>query len=75
MTLTNSLLDPKRDYYILKEKMWDWGSGDIYDEKGNAIGKMNRKLLSLRAKITVHDFDNKEILCLTVIQVKYCMRT
>tara|TARA_B100001750_G_scaffold240088_1_gene249197 strand:+ start:718 stop:1272 length:555 start_codon:yes stop_codon:yes gene_type:complete len=62
MTSTNSLLDPKRDYYILKEKMWDWGSGDIYDKKGNTIGKMKRKVLSLRSKITVHDFDNKEIL-------------
>ena len=62
MVSTNSLLDPKRNYYVLKEKLWDWGSGDIYDEKGNTIGKMKRKLLSLRKQITVSDFDNKEIL-------------
>ena len=46
MVSANSLLDPKRNYYVLKEKLWDWGSGDIYDEKGNTIGKMKRKLLS-----------------------------
>ena len=45
------LLDPRRTFYILHEKYWDWGSGDIYDERGQVIGKMKRKFLSLRAEI------------------------
>ncbi|MFX1431051.1 MAG: zinc-ribbon domain-containing protein, partial [Promethearchaeota archaeon] len=26
---TGGLFDINRNYYILKEKYWDWGSGDI----------------------------------------------
>ncbi|GAH13400.1 unnamed protein product, partial [marine sediment metagenome] len=26
------LFDIRRSYYVLKEKYWDWGSGDILDE-------------------------------------------
>ena len=46
------------DYYILKETGWDLGFGDIYDKEGNTIGKMDRKIISLRAKITVKDEKN-----------------
>ncbi len=52
-----SLFDQSRDYYILKEKYWDWGSGPILDEQGNEIGRMHRKLFSLRAKIEFHELD------------------
>ncbi len=45
------LFDPSHMNYVLQENYWDFGSGPIYDEKGNQIGKMKRKLLSLRAKI------------------------
>jgi uncharacterized protein YxjI len=45
------LFDLDRNYYILKEKYWDWGSGDILDENNNVIGKMHRKIFSIRKKV------------------------
>lgn len=51
------LFDPSRKYYVLQEKYWDWGSGPIMDEKGQEIGKMHRKILSLRAKIEFLELD------------------
>jgi len=51
------LFDLSRNYYVLKEKYWDWGSGDIYDENGQIIGKMNRKFISLRRKIELLETD------------------
>lgn len=43
------LLSPRVNYFVLKEKWWDWGGGDIYNEIGTPIGKMRRKVISLRA--------------------------
>ena len=43
------LLSPKVNYFVLKEKWWDWGGGDIYNETCTSIGKMHRKVISLRA--------------------------
>jgi uncharacterized protein YxjI len=51
------LLDPRVNYFVLKEKWWDWGSGDIYNEKGMQIGKMQRKVISLRALTEVSETD------------------
>ncbi|MFO8017644.1 MAG: LURP-one-related family protein [Promethearchaeia archaeon] len=51
------LFDINRNYYILKEKYWDWGSGDILDQENQVIGKMKRKLLSLRRKIELREKD------------------
>ena len=51
------LLSPRVNYFILKEKWWDWGSGDIYNEKGIQIGKMHRKVISLRALTEVSETD------------------
>jgi len=51
------LLSPRVDYFILKEKWWDWGSGDIYNGKGMPIGKMHRKVISLRALTEVTETD------------------
>jgi uncharacterized protein YxjI len=51
------LFDQSRNFYILKEKYWDWGSGPILDETNKEIGKMHRKLLSLRAKIEFQEMD------------------
>ena len=45
------------DYFVLKEKWWDWGSGDIYDERGTVIAKMHRKVISLRALTEVTETD------------------
>lgn len=52
-----SLIDAERQYYVVKEKFWDWGSGDINDENGATIGKMDRKFLSLRSTIAVTEAD------------------
>ena len=43
-----SLLDSSIEYYLLKEKGWDLGSGKIFDSDGNVIGKMNRRLRNIR---------------------------
>lgn len=44
-----SIQDYQVDYYVLKENWWNWGSGEIYDQKGRVIGHMHRRILSLRA--------------------------
>jgi len=51
------LFDLNRTYYVLKEKYWDWGRGDIYDENGEVIGRMNRIFISLRRKIELLETD------------------
>lgn len=59
--VSSSLLDPSRKYYFVKEKHWDLGYGDIYDELGNVIGRMHRRLFSLRALIELREVDNQTI--------------
>ncbi len=54
---TSGLFDINRNYYILKEKYWDWGSGDILDEKNQVIGKMRRVILSVRRRIELQELD------------------
>jgi len=51
------LFDINRNFYLFKEKYWDWGSGDILDEHGNIIGKMKRKIFSIRRKIELREID------------------
>ncbi len=53
----DGLFDVNRNYYILKEKYWDWGSGDILDEKNQVIGKMKRKLFSIRKRVELQELD------------------
>ena len=55
--IETGLLSSRVNYYVLKEKWWDWGSGDIYNEKGESIGKMHRKVISLRALTEVTETD------------------
>lgn len=52
-----SLLDPQVKYYVLKEKWWGWGSGDIYDQQGNTIGNMHRRVLTIREFTEVNESD------------------
>ena len=52
-----SLQDYKSNYYVLKEEWWNWGSGDIYDQKGNTVGRMHRRVLSIRAFTEVKNND------------------
>lgn len=51
------LFDLNRNYYIIKEKMWDMGFGDILDEKGQLVGRMNRKIFSIRRRVELQEVD------------------
>jgi uncharacterized protein YxjI len=51
------LFDISRIYYILKEKYWDWGSGDILDENNHVIGRMHRIILSIRKRVELQEVD------------------
>ena len=53
----SGLFDPRRSGYVIHEKTWDWGWGDILDETGQKIGSMERKILSLRAEIRLRELD------------------
>ncbi|MFX0145355.1 MAG: LURP-one-related family protein [Candidatus Hodarchaeota archaeon] len=54
---SGGLFDINRNYYILKEKYWDWGSGDIYDENNEIIGKMKRIIFSIRRRVELQEVD------------------
>ncbi len=51
------LFDINRNYYILKEKYWDWGSGDIFDENNQIIGRMKRIIFSIRRRVELQEVD------------------
>jgi uncharacterized protein YxjI len=53
------LFDPRRAGYVIHEKTWDWGSGDILDESGQKIGRMERKIFSLRAEIKLTELNGE----------------
>jgi uncharacterized protein YxjI len=55
--ITSSLFDINRDYYIIKERWFDLGYGDILDEKGQLIGKMNRIIFSIRRRVELQELD------------------
>ncbi len=52
-----TLLDPRIEYYVMHEKAWKFGGGEIYAPDGTQIGVMRRKLLSMRAEITLENMD------------------
>lgn len=51
------LFDIRRSYYVLKEKYWDWGSGDILDENNQIIGRMHRIIFSIRKRVELQEVD------------------
>ena len=53
----DGLFDPQRTGFLINENSWDMGAGDILDERGNKIGYMDRKILSLRAEIKLTEAD------------------
>jgi len=55
--MQGGLFDPRRNGYVIHEKTWDWGGGDILDERGQKIGYMDRKILSLRAEIKLTEIN------------------
>ena len=58
-----SLLDPSNEHYVLHEKAWKFGGGEIYNPQGEKIGLMKRKLISMRAEIRIEEMDETP-LCL-----------
>jgi uncharacterized protein YxjI len=54
---SGGLFDINRNYYVLKEKYWDWGSGDILDENNQIIGRMNRIIFSIRRRVELQEVD------------------
>jgi uncharacterized protein YxjI len=61
-TVVTGLLDPKLNYYVLKEKWWDWGSGDIFNKNGTSVGKMHRRVISMRALTELSEVDGTLVL-------------
>jgi len=53
----SGLFDINRSFYLIKEKVWDMGFGDIMDEKGKLIGKMNRIIFSIRRRVELQEVD------------------
>ena len=52
-----SLFDINRNYYLIKERMWDMGFGDIMDNEGKLIGRMNRIIFSIRRRVELQELD------------------
>jgi uncharacterized protein YxjI len=55
------LLSPELNYYVLKEKWWDWGGGDIFNQSGEVVGKMYRRVISMRELTEVKDSDGSQV--------------
>ena len=51
------LFNLSRSFYLIHERMWDMGYGDIMDEEGKLIGRMNRILLSIRRRVELQELD------------------
>jgi len=60
-TTMSTLLNPNNMYYLINEKVWKFGGGDIYNDQGQKLGRMHRVLLSLRADIELEDPDGSKI--------------
>jgi uncharacterized protein YxjI len=56
-----SLLDPSIEHYVLHEKAWKFGGGDIYNPQGEKVGSMKRKLISMRAEIELRNPDDSPV--------------
>jgi uncharacterized protein YxjI len=55
------LLDPVQMNYVIEEKFWECGSRTIYNESGQPIGKVNRKLLPIREIIELRELDERVV--------------
>jgi uncharacterized protein YxjI len=56
-----SLIDPSIEHYVLHEKAWKFGGGDIYNPQGEKVGSMKRKLISMRAEIELRNPDDSAV--------------
>lgn len=51
------LFDINRSYYLIHERAWDMGFGDIMDQEGKLIGRMNRIIFSIRRRVELQELD------------------
>ena len=51
------IFDLTRMEYVIKQKFWNWGNGPIFDAEGNEIGKIFRKILSIRHCIEFQELE------------------
>ena len=56
-TQEGGLFDLSRNYYLIHERAWDMGFGEIYDERGAQIGRMNRIIFSVRRRVELQEMD------------------
>jgi uncharacterized protein YxjI len=66
------LFDPRRQYYVLDRDWWGFGAGSIFDEKGNTIGHLYRRVISVRRSIEFREAD--EVTVSAVIRKKLASR-
>jgi uncharacterized protein YxjI/ribosomal protein L40E len=55
------LFDENRLYYVFDRSWWGFGEGSFYDEKGNIIGHMYRRILTVRRSIEFRETDNTTV--------------
>jgi uncharacterized protein YxjI len=66
------LFDPRRLYYVLDRDWWGFGAGSLFDEKGNVIGHLYRRVISVRRSIEFREAD--EVTVSAVIHKKLASR-
>lgn len=59
--IKGGLFDINRNYYLIKERWFDLGYGDIMDENGQLIGKMNRIVFSIRRRVELQELDGTTV--------------
>jgi uncharacterized protein YxjI len=62
------LFDPRRLYYVLDRDWWGFGAGSLFDEKGNTIGHLYRRVISVRRSVEFREAD--DVTVSTVIHKK-----
>ena len=55
------MLDPAITNYVLHVKACEFGGGDIFDNEGNKLGSMRRKIVSPRVVIALRDLNETPI--------------
>jgi uncharacterized protein YxjI len=55
------LFDPSRIYYGFDRSWWGFGAGSLYDQKGNTIGHLYRRVLTMRKSIEFREADNATV--------------
>jgi len=65
-----TLLSKSHELYFLSQNFWEFGGGEIYDEKGTLIGKISNPFFSVNKVVEIRDSEEK---LLTILQKKIFM--